>query len=273
MFAEDRSPIPDPAYVCPLCRRPMQVDQAAYVCPACRRRYPINDGIPDFILENLEQSTHPILRGVKSIDRLARYYESRLWYPVVLNVYGGLRSATLPGLIKAVSAMLNDVSGRILDAACGPSTYGRHLASPARVVYGIDISTGMLRQGAVYLKRQGVDRVYLARSRVETLPFTEDFFDGALCCGALHLFADPTRALREIARTLAPGAPLAVITFIAGRGGIFRFERLREHAQKAHGVHIFTLTELDWRLSESGFTGFQPQVSGSILTFCARKAL
>ena len=62
-------------------------------------------------------------------------------------------------------------------------------------------------------------RTHFARARVESLPFGDGFFEAALCCGSLHLFADTEVALREIARVLKTGAILSVFTFGAGSGG------------------------------------------------------
>lgn len=42
--------------------------------------------------------------------------------------------------------------GLILDAACGPGTVGRRIASHTRTVYGVDISMGMLRRGVRYVE-------------------------------------------------------------------------------------------------------------------------
>jgi ubiquinone/menaquinone biosynthesis C-methylase UbiE len=112
--------------------------------------------------------------------------------------------------------------------------------------------------------------VHFARARVEALPFEGGLFDAALCCGSLHLFADTVIALREMARVMQPGAILAVFTFTAGRRGILKFRRVREWTLR-HGMHVFDLSEMEQYLTASGFKDFQPEVSGSILTFSARK--
>jgi hypothetical protein len=70
---------------------------------------------------------------------------------------------------------------------------------------------------------------------------------------------------------MKPGAILAVFTFVAGRGGILKFRCVREWSLRNHGLHVFDLSEMEQILTTSGFTGFQPEVSGSILTFRARK--
>jgi ubiquinone/menaquinone biosynthesis C-methylase UbiE len=208
---------------------------------------------------------------MRFIDRMARIYETRLWYPVVLNLFGGTHGPSLAELVRAVSANVRSTEGRVLDVACGPGTFGRRVASPSKEVFGIDVSMGMLRQGAAYAARERVPNVHFARARVEALPFEDGLFDAALCCGSLHLFADTALALREIARVMKPGAILSVFTFTAGRGGILKFRRVREWYRRNHGLHVFGLSELEGYLTASGFTDFLPEVSGSILTFSVRK--
>jgi len=240
-------------------------------CPACSQAYPIKEGIPDFIQEELASSADPELRRMRFIDRMARIYESRLWYPVVLKLYGGWRSPSLAQLIEIVTQEVQSVEGRVLDIACGPGTYGRRIASPTKKVYGIDVSMGMLRQGTAYVAKEGIPNMHFARARVEALPFEGGLFDAALCCGSLHLFTDTVVALREIARVMKPAAILSVFTFAAGREGILKFRTVRESSRRHHGLHVFELPEMEQYLDAAGFKDFQPEMSGSILTFSARK--
>jgi SAM-dependent methyltransferase len=208
---------------------------------------------------------------MRFIDRMARIYETRLWYPIVLEIFGGFRSPSLAQLVSIVFQKVQSANGRVLDIACGPGTFGRRIASPSKEVFGIDVSMGMLRQGAAYVAKEDIPNVHFARARVEALPFEDGLFDATLCCGSLHLFADTAAALREMARAMKPGAILAVFTFTGGRGGILKFRRVREWYRRDQGLHVFDLPEMDGYLTASGFKGFQPEVSGSILTFSARK--
>ena len=258
-------------YACPVCKRFLRQEEGLLHCSSCSQAYPIREGIPDFILEELSQSADPVLRRMRFIDRMARIYETRLWYPLVLNLYGGFHGPSLTQLVRTVSQKVQSTKGRVLDIACGPGTYGRRIASPSREVFGIDVSMGMLRQGTAYTAKEGVPNVHFARARVEALPFEPGLFDAVLCCGSLHLFADTVIALREMARVTKPGATLAVFTFTAGRRGILKFRRGREWSLR-HGMHVFDLSEMEQYLTASGFEDFQPEVSGSILTFSARKS-
>ena len=178
---------------------------------------------------------------------------------------------SLAQLISTVSRNVNSVEGRVLDVACGPGTYGRRVASPSREVFGIDVSRGMLRQGVALTAREGIVNMHFARARVEALPFREEYFDGALCCGSLHLFAATVLALCETARVMKPEAILSVFTFTAGNAGILKHRRVRAWSSRRHGLHVFELSEMERYLQSAGFESFKPEVFGSILTFSARR--
>jgi len=225
-------------------------------CTGCSQIYPIAGGIPDFIREELAQSADPVLRRMRFIDRMARIYESKLWYPIVLKIYGGFRSLSFPELIIKVTEKVQPVSGCVLDVACGPGTYGRRIASSSKEVFGIDISKGMLMQGSAYVVRDRIPDMHFARARVEALPFEDGFFDAVLCGGSLHLFADTLIALREIGRVMKPGAILSVFTFGAGTEGILKFRRVRERSFRHHGLHVFELAKMEQYLAEAGFEDF-----------------
>ncbi|MGO8731789.1 MAG: class I SAM-dependent methyltransferase [Terriglobia bacterium] len=139
---------------------------------------------------------------MRFIDRMGRIYETKLWYPIVLNVFGGFRSPSLAQLVSTVSQKVQSTQGRVLDVACGPGTFGRRIASPSKEVFGIDLSMGMLRQGAIYTAKEGIPNVHFAQARAEALPFENGLFNATLCCGSLHLFADTVMALREMARVI-----------------------------------------------------------------------
>jgi len=260
-------------YVCPLCKGLLRQEEGVLRCLPCSQAYAIREGIPDFIRDELSQSKDPELRRMRFIDRMGRIYETKLWYPIVLNVFGGFRSPYLAQLIRTVSQTVQSTQGRVLDVACGPGTFGRRVASPSKEVFGIDVSMGMLRQGAIYTAKEGISNVHFARARVEALPFEDGLFDATLCCGSLHLFSDTVIALREMARVMKPGAILAVFTFTAGRGGILKFRRVRKWYRRDQGLHVFELPEMEQYLKASGFQDFHPEVSGSVLTFSARKSV
>jgi ubiquinone/menaquinone biosynthesis C-methylase UbiE len=126
---------------------------------------------------------------------------------------------------------------------------------------------GVLRQGMSYIAQERVAGVHLARARVEELPFENAVFDGVVCSGSLHLFPDKVLSLREIARTMKPGAPLSVQTFVAGNTTINRL------VQTQSWLRTIEPAEAQQYLTEAGFDEFQPELNGIVLTFRARKAI
>jgi SAM-dependent methyltransferase len=254
-------------FVCPKCKCPLQSSDNALQCTGCHLRYPIVAGIPDFLSENSLASVAPNYQKIKMLEFLAPVYEGQLWHSFILKTLAGARSSSLEGIAGFISETLKGITGSVLDVACGPATHGRRIASPSRNVYGVDFSMGTLQQGMINITREGIAGVRLARTRVEELPFENNVFDGVICGGSLHLFPDTLLALREIARTMKAGAPLAVTTFVAGNAPLTRLMKRRKN------MHVFQIPDLQQTLAEAGFEEFKPKLDGTFLMFSTRKAL
>jgi ubiquinone/menaquinone biosynthesis C-methylase UbiE/uncharacterized protein YbaR (Trm112 family) len=257
-------------YACPRCKGVLHAIAPGLECTPCGRVYEVRGEVPCFLLADPAYSTHPVLRKVRAIDWLARIYETRLWYPLVLRLATGKEPATLPQLTALVQQMTGPVTGCVLDVACGPGTFGRRVAGQARRVYGIDISMGMLEQGLLLAKREHVTNILFAQAQVEALPFRNEAFDAGICSGSLHLFADTIAALREIGRTLKSGAPLAILTLTAGTSGLLRFRPFLEYGRK-RGLRVFDAAELQLMLQKAGFEDANHKTFGCVLTFRAVK--
>ncbi len=267
---------PDEAsiYACPGCKSSLQTRDGELWCPACTASYPVVEGIPDFLAEEYQArgATARMLRVMDRAGWMARLYETPLWYTPVLRLYGGSSAPSFQQCIDLMRDLMDVREGTLLDAACGPATWGRRVASEWLAVYGVDLSWAMLRQGARRAHQGGAANVHLAHGKVEALPFHDATFNAAYCGGALHLFPDTAEALREIGRTLKPGAPLVVLTFLWGKQGVLKFRRQFEARAQARHLHVFEIDEVAQLLGETGFTDYQPQPRGSILFFRARKA-
>jgi SAM-dependent methyltransferase len=239
------------------------------LCQECGVMYPVKNGIPDFVVEDLTKSTSPVLRSVSRVDTLAKIYETWLWYPLVYHFYGGLFIPSVNEEVKMVTEMVDAESGVGLDVACGTGLFTRSIAKKMRLVYGIDISMGMLEKATEYAEKRKIRNICFARARAERLPYPDGVFDGVVCCGALHLFPDTVEALSEMARVMRRGARLAVMTFVRRR--FFKFKKVYEHMRTDHGVRIFDVKEIDTYLSQVGFKGFAYTIYGSVILFHAEK--
>ena len=257
-------------YICPVCKLPLSPMINGLLCQQCGVIYPVKNGIPDFVVEDLTKSTSPVLRSVSRFDQLAKIYETPLWYPIIYHLYGGLFIPSVLSEVEIITKNVDAQNGLGLDVACGTGLFTRSIAQKMRLVYGIDISMGMLEKATEYAREKRIRNICFARSLAERLPFPDDVFDGVTCCGALHAFTDPTEALSEMARVLKTGARLAVMTFVKRR--FFRFKRVNEYSEKVYGVHIFDVDEIDNYLSQTGFKRFAYTIYGSMILFHAEKA-
>ena len=262
-------------YACPTCKQDLEPAHDGLFCRACARNYPILSGIPDFIVVNLEESKNRSLRVVGKndsrplLDLMASVYEACV-YPAVCNLYGGWHSTSLRQLASDVAGIVGSRDGLILDAACGPGTYGRRVASASKTVLGLDVCMSMLRRGARYVERDHIPNVHFARAAVEALPFRTGLFDAAICAGSLNHFSDVVLALCEIGRTMKAGAPLAVMCFAAINSGLMKYKSIRDRAERGGG-HIYSVGDLERVAVEAGFEDFRPHTYGSILVFSARR--
>jgi demethylmenaquinone methyltransferase / 2-methoxy-6-polyprenyl-1,4-benzoquinol methylase len=115
-------------------------------------------------------------------------------------------------LVSRVQARPEDT---VLDVATGTAAVALELARRygCRVV-GVDQSADMLAAGRARVAAAGLDdRIELAEARAEALPFEDRAFAGLTFAGLLRYVDDPGAALRELARVVRPGGPIAMLEF------------------------------------------------------------
>jgi len=262
-------------YVCPKCKGKLEEQTDALFCDKCQRNYPIENNIPDFLLVEPKDSDNPFLRdwAVNLGARVARIYETHFYVSTVLKLGAGWRAISAKEILDYVGRKISPIQGKVLDIATGPGSHGRRVASTSRVVYGIDVSLDMMRMGQKHVERESVNGMNFARADARVLPFSDNLFDSCIACGCLHLFPDTLGTLKEISRTLKPGAPLIGLTFVSGETGMLRFERMRNFARRKNIAIVFELPVLQEYLEKAGFENFEPVQRGSALLFTARKEI
>ncbi|MFC5973737.1 class I SAM-dependent methyltransferase [Halomarina salina] len=123
-----------------------------------------------------------------------------------------------------------DVSGRVLDVACGTGTNFRYLPETVDLV-GIDISPEMLanaEEQLAALERDGT----LQRMDAQELAFPDDSFDAVISALSTCTFPDPVAALQEMERVCKPEGTIRLVEH--GRSDVGPLARYQEWRAEAH---------------------------------------
>lgn len=134
--------------------------------------------------------------------------DSRVNYDEISGTYDHRYEANpMPTVAAEIRALADGHDARrVLEVGCGTGRWLAELATPGRLLAGLDASRGMLR-GA---QGRGV-AMRLVHGVAEALPFPAASFDLLYVVNALHHFPDKRRFIREAARVLPPGGLVAVI--------------------------------------------------------------
>jgi len=106
---------------------------------------------------------------------------------------------------------LASLSGKkILDAGCGPGTYGLMLAQTGNEVVGVEISPDSVQVANRRAKEKEVN--FIAHvGDLEKLPFEDNTFDICFCGWVLHHFPDFNASVSELSRVLKPEGLIAIV--------------------------------------------------------------
>jgi SAM-dependent methyltransferase len=170
---------------------------------------------------------------IEEYARIAAAEDDHWWYR---NTRGLASDFLQPWLAARQSG-----ARRILDAGCGPGGNGAWLAEHGTLV-GVDVATDAL--AFVRARRPSTLPV---RGSLAALPFPDHRFDVVLAVTVLYTIPDDARALRELARVLAPGGAVLLVEPA--------FEALRrEHDVAVHGRRRYRRADLSSRVRDAGLT-------------------
>ena len=152
----------------------------------------------------------------------------------------------------------------VLDVACGTGNFTRDFAKTVGtdgLVVGIDVSETMLARAVVdTTETRLLDQTAFIRGDAVELPFVDSSFDGVCCFAALHLFADPMRALDRMTDVLTPGGRIAIFTSAQGRSPLMRpWVAL---SGRRSGMRVFEQNEVMDALKARGYVEVQQRIAG-----------
>lgn len=224
----------------------------------------LEHGYIDLLGERDATGPHPGQRLMRS-RALPLIYE-RLWRPVGARVLMGAIGPGTAAEHRIALKMLQISPGdRVLDVACGPGNFTRDFARAARdgLVIGIDASETML---AAAVRSDGPGggaspgNIAYVRGDASSLPFGDATFDAVCCFAALYLINEPMKALDEIARVLAPGGRVAVLT--SCNRGPLPTDVVRPALHALTGIRLFGRDEITMALRQHGLEEVRQRVAG-----------
>jgi ubiquinone/menaquinone biosynthesis C-methylase UbiE/extradiol dioxygenase family protein len=146
-------------------------------------------------------------------------------------------------------------SDRALDISTGGGHTARAVAPHVSSVAVTDLTPRMLATARAFLAEQGVTNATYVIADAERLPFLDASFDLVTVRIAPHHYADAPRAMREMARVLAPGGRLLFIDNIAPEDTELD-QIMNDWERRRDPSHVRAYTETEWRslLAEAGLS-------------------
>ncbi len=150
----------------------------------------------------------------EAYDRTADLYVQFIGTEITSSIEADLDQALLEAFADHLALAPEPSTGPVADIGCGPGRAAAFLAARGLDVVGFDASTAMLD-----LARAAHPGLRFEEGVLTSLPVTDGSLAGAVCWySIIHTPPDALdEVMAELARVLAPGAPL-LIAFQAGHG-------------------------------------------------------
>jgi SAM-dependent methyltransferase len=186
-----------PPFRCPECGAPVVVGDKRLTCDRGHTVGTSEHGLLDF------------RRARTGVDaELAEFWATNPEYYAIAGALNASYGDDSPHM-KLIDLLVEARVGSVIDVGAGTGEFGAALAQrrPGVGYVGIDVSPIAVER-AMQLGRPGM---FIAAD-AERLPFADGAFDAAISLYALEHFADPRRALEEMARVVRPGGTVAVFS-------------------------------------------------------------
>ncbi|WP_326565049.1 methyltransferase domain-containing protein [Amycolatopsis rhabdoformis] len=203
---------------------------------------------------------------------LPQVYE-RYWRPAFGRLFTGPFGPGMAGEVRLATELLAlRPGGTVLDVACGTGRFTRAFAAAVGepgLAIGLDGAPSMLTRAVAETREESV--AYLRADAVEP-PFPPSTVDAICCFAALHMFAEPERALDSFARILRPGGRVVLLTsarhdwwparIADTAGGILSGQRMFDRGEIAAALRA-----RGFRIVAERFAGVTQIVAGELIHF------
>lgn len=244
---------------CPRDHERLEPVDGALTC-AAGHTYPIRDGIPILLLDDVEQTHEAALYALRSAGEPDPYESGTgfvdAYVQEAIGATGGYLYAGLAGRLTdypvPVLRMPEGHGGTFLDLGC---SWGRWSIAAARRGYraiGIDPSIAGVRAARRVARQLGVEACFLVAD-ARHLPFRQGSVDAVFSYSVLQHFAKPDvrQTLVQVARVLHPnGRSLIQLPNAFGLRSMYHQLRRRMREPRSFEVRYWTVGELQRTFDE-----------------------
>ncbi|WNS46570.1 methyltransferase domain-containing protein [Paenibacillus sp. MMS20-IR301] len=185
----------------PYTKDKLQLTPAGAVNIQNGQQYPWQHGYFVFLAESAAEGSNK--KYLELYNRIARFYRLSNTLYFALK-FGGERRYRE----QFLSSLALQDGDSILETSAGSADNFPYLGVKAEL-YGLDISSGMLKQAVRNLRRWKLE-ARLFQGQAEQLPFADNVFDCVYHVGGINYFSDPAAAVLEMIRVAKPGTKLMI---------------------------------------------------------------
>lgn len=161
----------------------------------------------------------------------------------------------------------------VLEIATGPGLLAKHVAHFTKKMLATDYSDGMIKEAK---KGEYPNNLTFEVADATSLPYNDNSFDVVIIANALHVMANPDKALKEIDRVLREDGVMIAPNFIGHNKGtrskiwsnILKLAGIKFEHQWTSDEYIKWLDEHNWRVI---FSKLMPSRISLLYTECIRK--
>ena len=161
----------------------------------------------------------------------------------------------------------------VLEIATGPGLLAKHVAHFTKKMLATDYSDGMIKEAK---KGEYPNNLTFEVADATSLPYTDNSFDVVIIANALHVIANPDKALKEIDRLLREDGVMIAPNFVGHNKGarskiwsnILKLAGIKFEHQWTSDEYIKWLDEHNWRVI---FSKLMPSRISLLYTECIRK--
>ena len=161
----------------------------------------------------------------------------------------------------------------VLEIATGPGLLAKHVAHFTKKMLATDYSDGMIKEAK---KGEYPNNLTFEVADATSLPYNDNSFDVVIIANALHVMANPDKALKEIDRVLREDGVMIAPNFVGHNKGtrskiwsnILKLAGIKFEHQWTSDEYIKWLDGHNWRVI---FSKLMPSRISLLYTECIRK--